>query len=294
MDTQNIEQAYQYCLNIAKTHYENFPVASRLLPEHIRKPVSVIYAYARTADDYADEGDITETDRLKLLDQMQTSIQSIYSGDTPKEILYIAIADVIRKHKLPPEPFLDLLTAFKMDVTIKRYNNFDEIKNYCRYSANPVGRLLLHLYQQATSENLAYSDALCSALQLTNFLQDIQQDYHENNRIYLPLDEMEKYGITEEDIKNSRNSDEMHSLIDSQIKRAEEMLFSSIPLGKILKGRIGLELRTITFGGLRILKKLGKNRSDVYARPRLNKLDWIWIISHAILGNQQYGANVTN
>ncbi len=294
MDTQDIEQAYQHCLNMAKNHYENFPVASRLLPEHIRKPISVIYAYARTADDYADEGDITETDRLKHLDQMKTNIQSIYSGGTPEEILYIASADVIKKHKLPCEPFMDLLTAFKMDVTIKRYNNFGEIKEYCRYSANPVGRLLLHLYQQATIENLAYSDTVCSALQLINFLQDIKQDYQENDRIYLPLDEMEKYGITEEDIKNSRNSREMRSLIDSQLHRAEEMLFSGMSLGKILKGRIGLELRAITFGGLRILQKLGKNREDVYARPRLDKLDWIWIVSHAILNNRHYVTNATN
>ncbi|MCK5091396.1 MAG: squalene synthase HpnC [Gammaproteobacteria bacterium] len=287
MNTQNVEQAYQYCLNMAKTHYENFPVASRLLPEHIRKPVSVIYAYARTADDYADEGDMNDADRINLLDQMGDNIHSIYSGEAPKETLYIAIADVIKNHKLPREPFLDLLTAFKMDITIKRYKNFSEIKNYCRYSANPVGRLLLHLYQQATIENLAYSDAVCSALQLINFLQDIMQDYHENNRIYLPLDEMEQYGITEEDIKNSRNSHEMRNLIDSQIHRAETMLRSGMPLGKILKGRIGLELRTITLGGLRILQKLEKNREDVYTRPRLNKLDWIWIISHVILNNQQ-------
>ncbi|MCK4952073.1 MAG: squalene synthase HpnC [Gammaproteobacteria bacterium] len=287
MDTQNVEQAYQYCLNMTKTHYENFPVASRLLPGHIRKPVSVIYAYARTADDYADEGDMNDGDRINLLDQMGDNIHSIYSGEAPKETLYIAIADVIKNHKLPREPFLDLLTAFKMDITIKRYKNFSEIKNYCRYSANPVGRLLLHLYQQATIENLAYSDAVCSALQLINFLQDIMQDYHENNRIYLPLDEMEQYGITEEDIKNSRNSHEMRNLIDSQIHRAETMLRSGMPLGKILKGRIGLELRTITLGGLRILQKLEKNREDVYTRPRLNKLDWIWIISHVILNNQQ-------
>lgn len=294
MDTQNIEQAYQFCLNMAKTHYENFPVASRLLPEHIRKPVSVIYAYARTADDYADEGDMNDVERINSLEQMEDKIHSIYSGDTPKEILYIAIADVIKNHKLPCEPFLDLLTAFKMDITIKRYQNFSEIKNYCRYSANPVGRLLLHLYQQATNENIAYSDAVCSSLQLINFLQDIMQDYHENNRIYLPLDEMEQYGVTEEDIKNSRNSHEMRSLIDSQIHRAKEMLFSGMPLGKILKGRIGLELRTITFGGLRILQKLGKNRDDVYTRPRLNKLDWIWIISHVILNNQQHVTNATS
>lgn len=294
MDTPNIEQAYQYCLNMAKTHYENFPVASRLLPEHVRKPVSVIYAYARTADDYADEGDMNEKDRINCLEQMETNIQSIYSGDTPEEILYIAIADVIKNHKLPCEPFLDLLTAFKMDITIKRYSNFDEIKKYCRYSANPVGRLLLHLYQQATTENLVYSDAVCSALQLINFLQDIRQDYHENNRIYLPLDEMDQHGITEEDIKNSRNNHAMRSLIDSQLHRAEEMLFSGMPLGKILKGRIGLELRTIIFGGLRILQKLGKNREDVYARPRLNKLDWIWIVSHAILNNREYVTNDKN
>lgn len=281
---QKVEHAYQYCLKMAQSHYENFPVASRLLPKNIRKPVSVIYAYARTADDYADEGNLKTVERIRLLDQMERNIRAISSGNQPDEILFIAVSDVIQKYDLPYEPFLDLLTAFRMDVTKTRYRSFDEIKDYCQYSANPVGCLLLHLYKQATSKNLEYSDAVCSALQLINFLQDIHQDYHENNRIYLPMDEMHQYGITEEDIKTGKNSPEMHDFIDKQIQRAKEMLTFGLPLGKILKGRPGLELRAITCGGLRILQKLHNNKHDVYTRPRLNKLDWIWIISHAILG----------
>lgn len=284
MSNQKVEQAYQYCLNLSQSHYENFPVASGLLPKRIRKPVSVIYAYARTADDYADEGDLTEGERIQQLDNMETKIQAIYSGETPDEELYVAVHDVINEFNIPSEPFLDLLTAFRQDVTKTRYQNFDEVLSYCRYSANPVGRLLLYLYKSATPENFEYSDAVCSALQLINFLQDIHQDIHENNRIYLPLDEMSRHSITEQDIKESSNSPDMRNFIDAQILRAEKMLLSGFPLGNILKGRIGLELRAITYGGLRILQKLHKNRDDIYARPRLNKLDWIWVISHAILG----------
>ena len=285
MSNQKVEQAYQYCLNLAQSHYENFPVASGLLPKRIRRSVSVIYAYARTADDYADEGNLSAEERVQQLNEMETKIQSIYSGEDPDEILYIAVQDVIRKYDLPSEPFLDLLTAFRLDVTKTRFQDFDEIINYCHYSANPVGRLLLYLYKSATPYNFEYSDAICSALQLINFLQDIHQDYHENNRIYLPLDEMSRHSITENDIKESNNSPDMRAFIDTQILRAEKMLLSGLPLGNILKGRIGLELRAITYGGLRILHKLRNKRDDVYARPRLNKLDWIWVISHAILGS---------
>lgn len=284
MANQKVEQAYQYCLNMAQSHYENFPVASGLLPKRIRRPVSVIYAYARTADDYADEGNLKAEERIKQLDEMEAKILAIYSGEPPDEILFIAVQDIIREYDIPSEPFLDLLIAFRQDVTKTRYKDFDEIINYCRLSANPVGRLLLYLYQNATPENFEYSDAICSALQLINFLQDIHQDIHENNRIYLPQDEMSQYSITEKDIMECSNSPDMSNFIDVQILRAEKMLLSGLPLGNILKGRIGLELRAITYGGLKILQKLHKNRDDIYTRPRLNKRDWIWVISHAILG----------
>ena len=153
---------------------------------------------------------------------------------------------------------------------------------YCRYSANPIGRLLLHLNNAVSPQNLGYSDAVCSALQLINFLQDIQQDYEENNRIYLPQDEMEKYSVSETDIQNKVTNASTRRLIEFQIRRALKILQSGAPLGKVLKGRMGLELRITIMGGSRILYKLNQQHDDVFSRPRLSKWDLAWMIWKAI------------
>ena len=169
-----------------------------------------------------------------------------------------------------------------MDVTKERYANFGEVMEYCRYSANPVGRLLLHLNKETSTQSLGYSDAICSALQLTNFLQDISQDLEESNRIYIPKDEMEKYGVSEEDILNKNTNDASRKLIAFQIARTARLMQSGAPLGKVLKGRMGLELRMTIMGGSRILYKLNQQYDDVFSRPRLSKWDIGWVIWKAI------------
>ena len=282
MTRSTLSQAYEYCLQITRGHYENFPVASWFLPKRYRQPISVIYAFARTADDFADEGDLSESERLEKLHHFDSLLVKIQSGEAVTDPIFIALADVISKHRIPIQLFHDLLTAFKQDVTKQRYTNFGEVMDYCRYSANPVGRLLLYLYGETDERSLTQSDAICSALQLINFYQDIYQDIEENNRVYLPLDEMQKFNVTEEHLKHKTSDSDMQNLMRFQLQRAMKLLNAGAPLGKVLKGRIGFELRMVILGGSRIVQKLSENPHNVFARPRLNKKDIIWMCWKAL------------
>lgn len=282
MNKEILQNAYAECLQMAQSHYENFPVASRLLPQNLRQPISVIYAFARRADDFADEGNLSNEERMTALTDFSNKLDLIEQGKGVEDTTFIALADVIKQHQLPIALFHDLLTAFKMDVTKSRYANFGEVMEYCRYSANPVGRLLLHLNKATSPQNLGYSDAVCSALQLTNFLQDISQDLVESDRIYIPLDEMAQFGVSEEDIRNKRTTPATRKLIEFQIRRTVKLMQSGAPLGKILKGRMGLELRMTIMGGSRILYRLNQQYDDVFSRPRLSKWDIGWVIWKAI------------
>ena len=282
MNKETLQNAYNECMRMAQSHYENFPVASRLLPKHLRQPIAVIYAFARRADDFADEGDLSNDERLAALNDFSDKLKLIEQGQVVEDTTFIALADVIKQHQLPISLFHDLLTAFKMDVTKERYANFGEVMEYCRYSANPVGRLLLHLNKETSPQSLGYSDAICSALQLTNFLQDISQDLQESNRIYLPQDEMEQFGVSEDDIRNKITNSASQRLIAFQIQRTAKLMQAGAPLGKVLKGRMGLELRMTIMGGSRILYKLNQQHDDVFSRPRLNKWDIAWVIWKAI------------
>ncbi|WP_455209260.1 squalene synthase HpnC [Kaarinaea lacus] len=277
-----IQKAYQDCLEIVRSHYENFPVASLLLPRTLRQPIAVIYAFARTADDFADEGKFTESQRLEKLNNYTQQLDAL-DHSQPTDPVFIALQDVIKQHQLPVQLFHDLLIAFKQDVTKKRYDNFADVMDYCRHSANPVGRLLLHLIKQATPENLQQSDAICSALQLINFLQDIHQDYDENNRIYFAEDEMQQCGVNETMIKQQHTTDAMRALVKQQIRRAKSMMISGAPLGRRIPGRFGLQLRMMINGGLQILKLLENQQENVFSRPRLRSIDWLKITSFAMI-----------
>lgn len=282
MNKETLQNAYAECLELANSHYENFPVASRLLPKHLRLPIAVIYAFARRADDFADEGNLSDEERIAALTDYGSKLDLIEQGQQLDDSTFIALADVIQQHELPISLFHDLLTAFKMDVTKARYANFGEVMEYCRYSANPVGRLLLHLNKATSPQNLGASDAICSALQLTNFLQDISQDLEESDRIYIPQDEMEQFAVSEDDIRNKITNNSTRRLIEFQIRRTVKLMQAGAPLGKVLKGRMGLELRMTIMGGSRILQKLNQQHDDVFSRPRLNKWDIVWIIWKAI------------
>lgn len=284
-DKSTVTAAYDYCMRQARQHYENFPVASSWLPANLRPAIAVIYAFARQADDYADEGNLDSATRLRKLDECDAHLSSLGRGETPDEPLYIALQDVIRRYQLPPGLFHDLVSAFRQDVTTTRYQDFAAILDYCRRSANPVGRLLLHLAGAASEENCHLSDNICTALQLANFYQDLVQDYVENGRIYLALDEMDAAGVSERHIVDRRNDPAMHAFMHAQYRRAALLLCSGLPLTRRLGWRLGLEIRATVQGGLRVLELL-RQSDDIYCRPRLGKIDWLCIILRTLIPNR--------
>lgn len=284
MRASALQQAYAECLALARNHYENFPVASWLLPRALRRPVAVIYAFARQADDLADEGDLSTEARLAGLAAFDALLDGIIAGTPQTTALGLALADVIQRHALPIDLFRDLLSAFRQDVTQKRYAHFGEVMDYCRRSANPIGRLLLHLLNHTDEHDLACADAICSALQLINFYQDLAQDYAENGRIYIPREEMQRFGVDEEQFRARRTDFGMQRLMQHQYERAYKLLRAGAPLAKRLSGRFGFELRLTVLGGRRILDYLDKNRADAFTRPRLTRIDWLKLGWQALRG----------
>jgi len=262
---------------VAVRHYENFPVASLLLPARLREPIEVIYRFARSADDFADEGDDPPEVRLQKLNDYRRQLA------TPSSAFFLHVGKIIREHDLPAGLFADLLDAFSQDVTKKRYANFPELLDYCRRSANPVGRLLLHLFKRTSDSNCRHSDAICSALQLVNFWQDVHIDYVKDGRIYLPQDEMARHGVTEQHISAKACDEPWQALMKFQVDRARNLMLSGADLGKSLPGRLGLEIRTTIQGGLRILEKIERARYDVFRRrPRLRAYDWPLLLIRAV------------
>jgi squalene synthase HpnC len=258
-----MERKY-YTQPVAVAHYENFPVASLLLPARLRAPVEVIYRFARTADDLADEGDDSPARRLANLEAHRGEIERI-----------------AREHGLPRAPFADLLDAFTQDVTKTRYAHYAELLDYCRRSANPVGRLLLHLFKRTSETDLRRSDAICSALQMINFWQDVAIDYAKG-RIYLPQDEMAQHRVTESDLFAARVGAPLRELLAFQVSRARAMLKFGAPLARAVAGRSGLELRLVVQGGLRILERIDQVRGDVFRhRPVLGASDWLFMLWRA-------------
>ncbi|MDR2207398.1 MAG: squalene synthase HpnC [Azoarcus sp.] len=254
-------------------HYENFPVASLLLPASLREPIEAIYAFARGADDIADEGDAAPQKRLEELNTYRSALEAIESkglaGMCGQPPLFARLARVILDNDLPLKPFHDLLDAFQQDIDKKRYEDFNDLANYCRRSANPVGRLLLTLYNANTVENLPLSDCICTGLQLVNFWQDVAQDW-KKGRIYLPLQDLARFKVTEEDIAASRCDERWQALLAFEVSRARAILSTGAPLARRLPGRIGWELRLIVAGGLHILNRIEATGYDVFAqRPRI-------------------------
>jgi|SRR5688572_20242188 len=267
---------------MAVDHYENFPVASILLPARLRHPVAAIYRFARAADDLADEGHVRCEDRLSALAQFAEELRRIERGELPAGELFSDLAAVIREHDLPLPLFHDLLSAFAQDVTQKRYADFNAVLDYSRRSANPIGRLLLGLYRAATPPHLQWSDAICSSLQIINFLQDIAIDYTKE-RIYMPQDELARFGIAERQIAEHDADRAWRSFMHFQVARARDMLWSGAPLARSLAGRIGMEMRMIIAGGDRILTKILAVDGDVFRhRPVLRSHDWILMLARSL------------
>jgi squalene synthase HpnC len=286
-----VETVVNESMALASSHYENFPVASVILPKHLREPIALIYQFARQADDFADEGDLPIAERLSLLNAFSDDLNLIVAYIKPENPFFNDLGSMIKAHELPFEPFHDLLSAFKQDVTKTRYQQFDEVLDYCRRSANPIGRLLLKLYKASDEQNVAYSDNVCTALQLINFLQDIAIDFEKNEqkqRIYLCQEEMVAFGISEQMIAAYVNKERPIEPIWTQfmgfnLHRAKALLYAGDPLGRILKGRIGFEMRMIIAGGERIIQKIHDVDGDVFTqRPVLTKVDWVVVFLRAL------------
>jgi squalene synthase HpnC len=272
---------------MAVDHYENFPVASILLPRRLRPAVGDIYRFARSADDIADEGSADDAQRLAQLAAYRAELHRIAQGkpgarpiaDPGLASVFDPLAATIARHQLPITPFYDLLSAFEQDVVVKRYADYPALLDYCARSANPVGRLMLHLYGAANAGNLRDADAICSGLQLVNFWQDVRVDWRKD-RVYLPQEALRRHGVTEEDIAACRLTPAWEALMRDVIGHARALLHSGAPLARRLPGRIGLELRLVVQGGLRILERIEQARYDVFMnRPELGAKDWgvmIW------------------
>lgn len=268
---------------MAVNHYENFPVASILLPARLRPAVQTLYAFARGADDIADEGDASNDERLAGLERYATQLNAITHGDPVEDDQFRQLATVIRQYALPTQPLFQLLSAFKQDVVKKRYQTYPELLDYCDRSANPVGQLILHLYGQATDENLRDANAICSALQLINFWQDVAVDW-QKQRIYIPVEDLQRFGVTEQQIDTQGCDAAWRALMQFEIRRTRELMLSGSPLARRLRGRIGLELRGVVQGGLRILEKIEMANEDVFRdRPVLTKSDWVRIGLRSVL-----------
>jgi squalene synthase HpnC len=258
-------------------HYENFPVASILLPSRLRPAVEAIYAFARSADDLADEGDDTPEQRLAALNAYEAALLNIEQGGTRHDPMFERLAQVVREYSMPLRPMYDLLSAFKQDVTVSRYQTYDALLDYCARSANPVGLMMLHLYGAADEDNIRDSDAICSALQLINFLQDVAVDL-QKERIYIPLEDLNRHAISPAALDSLSARPRWRSLMKFEVDRARALMLSGAPLALRLKGRIGFELRMVIQGGLRILDAIEAAEYDVFLhRPKLTKRDYLGI-----------------
>jgi squalene synthase HpnC len=277
-----LAEARAWCKHLAETHYENFHVASWFLPKKLRPHFHAIYAYCRVSDDLGDEIGNREQS-LALLDQWSDELDACYLGHA-RHPVFVALAETIRLCNIPKEPFADLITAFKQDQTITRFRNMDEVLAYCRYSANPVGRLVLYACGYSDAERFRLSDLTCSALQLANFWQDVAEDY-QRGRIYLPQDAMQRFNITEETIAAGHVSLEFRAMLKDQVAYARSLFVAGLPLIGMVDGDLALDLDLFSRGGLEILRAIERRDYDVLsARPAISKTTKLALALRAVSG----------
>jgi squalene synthase HpnC len=281
------DAAYARCLHLARQHYENFPVASRLLPKSARPHVAAVYAFARIADDFADEGDRTAARRFALLDDWRDRLHCAIAGTSPADNsdaggIFVALADTVRRFDLDPQLFDDLLSAFRQDVVTNRYETWDDLLDYCRRSANPVGRLVLRIsgYRDAMLDE--WSDSVCTALQLVNFWQDCERDLRKG-RLYVPLEVVRRAGADIEDLRHRRFTPAWRTALSEAAARTRESFDQGRPIADAVRGRLRWELRATWLGGVRILDRLAAGGFNVFkSRPTLGWTDAALIGARAI------------
>jgi len=264
-----VDEALAWCRHLAESHYENFHVASWFLPKRFRPHFHAIYAYCRVSDDLGDEvGDHDAS--LALLDLWGQELDACYRGEA-RHPVFVALAPTIRACEIPKEPFADLLVAFRQDQTVTRFPTMGEVLGYCRYSANPVGRLVLYACGYRDEERFALSDQTCSALQLANFWQDVRVDYAKD-RVYIPQDDMARYGVTEADIAAARFTPQFRELMRFEVDYARKMFHAGLPLVGMVDSELALDLDLFSRGGLAILDAIERQDFNVLrARPAISK-----------------------
>jgi len=278
----SLVEAQQYCRQLARKHYENFSVATWFLPQHLRQHFYNVYAYCRISDDLGDEVGDPEV-ALQLLDQWESELQACYSGK-PHHPVFVALSQTIRKFEIPQRTFSDLLKAFRQDQTVTRYPTFNDLLGYCRYSANPVGHLVLYLCGYRDSERQSLSDFTCTALQLANFWQDVSVDYAKG-RIYLPLEDLQKLGVHEQDIAAQQNTSAFCELMRFEVQRARDWFRQGLPLVEKVDRPLAIDIELFTRGGQEILNAIERQHYQVLGhRPVISKSRKLALVARAAWG----------
>ncbi len=277
----SLPDAYAYCERLARSHYENFSVASWFLPKRLRQHFFNVYAYCRISDDLSDETGDTATS-LQLLDEWESELNACYLG-TPRHPVFVALAGTVREFDIPKQTFADLLTAFRQDQTVTRYETFDDLLGYCRYSANPVGHLVLYLCGYRDAERQQLSDFTCTALQLANFWQDVSPDY-QKGRVYLPLEDLRQFNVAETDIAGKKNTPQFCEMLAFEIQRAREWFGRGLPLVGKVDRDLAIDLELFTRGGQEILNAIERQGYAVLgSRPVISKTRKLALVARATL-----------
>lgn len=277
-DAAALAEAYEFCARVARSHYENFTVASWLMPRAMRKHMHAIYAYARMADDFADE----DHDPAKL-DEWERELDLAYAG-APRHPVFVSLADTARRFDIPREPFADLLHAFRSDLDFRGFETFEDLLGYARFSANPVGRLVLYLFGYRDAERQRLSDQVCSGLQLANFWQDVAVDL-KKDRVYLPRQDMARFGVSLEDLRVHNGNSNFAALMRHEVARARELLIAGAVLAATVDKGLSRDIMIFAGGGLAILRAIERADCDVFRRrPSLGKLDYLRLGWRALRG----------
>jgi squalene synthase HpnC len=267
----SLADARSYCSHFARTHYENFTVASLLLPRRLLQHFHNVYAYCRWADDLADEAG-GGSRALGLLGWWKEELVRCYDAE-PTHPVMIALQDTIHRFRIPREPFLDLLFAFEQDQLVKRYQTYEQVLDYCRFSANPVGRLVLYLCEAFSEENAALSDPICTALQLANFWQDVARDF-DIGRVYLPAEDRQRFGYSDDDLEHRRFTPQFVELMRFEVERTRDLFYRGMPLVERMSPDVRVDIELFIQGGLAILRKIDRAGYNVWqTRPVLSKWD---------------------
>ncbi len=283
MNRDRLEEAYAICWRIACTHYENFPIGSLLLPRPLRRHLAAIYAFARVADDYADEGRRSPAERLALLDAWQHHLEAAYEG-RPQAPVFIALAHTAELFSIPRAPFDALLEAFRYDAQFRPFTSFEELRAYCSRSADPVGHLVLYLFGYRDQERQALADHICTGLQLTNFWQDLASDAR-RGRLYVPLDDLQRFGVEPAQIFRGEMDEPLRALLAFQVQRAREFLLRGLELSQRVGPQLAREVRLFALGGLAILDRIEWQRFDVFTqRPVFSRWDRVRLLALACAG----------